>query len=254
MKERSTRRHLLVEERLEPHVGRRGQGLREFDQLLQRKAGPGNGHRPGFDAAMAIEALLEPYRLDQRVDVDGLFLLDEAVELDRPGSRLQRARIEALVGAELIEIVVGEIVFLGRHVAIERVCRIALGGIKSGGRVGVVSPGPAGPGDEGARRAKAGEKRATVNESRLRRGQACRNFPSSSTNDVHGQLLAIPIRRRRRDGSPSALFSAQAWGLLRPRASLALDFLTFAARKNADGPRLDSRAASQMWLAQIPYC
>ena len=137
-----TRRHLLVEERLEPHVGRRGQRLGERDQLLQRKAGPGNGHRPGFDATMAIEPLLEPHRLDQRVDVDGLLLLDEAVELDRPGSRLQRARIEALVGAELVEIVVGEIVFLGRDVAIEHVGRIALGRIERGRRVGVVGAAP----------------------------------------------------------------------------------------------------------------
>jgi len=80
-------------------------------RAAQREAGPGNRHRPGFDAAVSVKPLFEPNCSDQRVDVDGLLFLDHAIELDRPRARFQRAGVDTLARAELVKVVVVEVVF-----------------------------------------------------------------------------------------------------------------------------------------------
>src|SRR6478672_1603469 len=57
----------------------RAEWLREFDELREREAAPGDRHRPGLDAAMTIEPLLERHLADEIVDRDLERLLHHAV-------------------------------------------------------------------------------------------------------------------------------------------------------------------------------
>jgi hypothetical protein len=85
------------EERILPrHLGRALQRL-ESDELGaalrldaaedrgERDADPRDHHRPPFDAAHAVDALLERMRLDEVLESVGRGLADETVDLHRPG-------------------------------------------------------------------------------------------------------------------------------------------------------------------------
>ena len=53
-------------------------GLAELDQRAQREAAPRHDHRPGLDAAVTIDALLELHLGEKIVDADLERLLDHA--------------------------------------------------------------------------------------------------------------------------------------------------------------------------------
>ncbi|ABA48737.1 hypothetical protein BURPS1710b_3740 [Burkholderia pseudomallei 1710b] len=112
-------RHLRrVRERDELHVLRVGGRLDALDELRQRKADPRNHHRPAFDAAQPVHALLERRELQQRVDVVHLRVPDFSFDRHAPRMRPQRAgtaRGIALVGAEFVEVVIGRDVLERRH-------------------------------------------------------------------------------------------------------------------------------------------
>src|SRR5882672_6706852 len=61
--------HLLrVEQRRELHVPGARSGLEAAQQIAEWESDPGNDHRPGFDAAVAVDALLERVRADDVLD------------------------------------------------------------------------------------------------------------------------------------------------------------------------------------------
>src|SRR5438309_6114858 len=103
--------HLLrVEERREGDVPGTRRRLDPAEEIAEREAEPRNDHRPGLDAAHAVDALLEREPAEQLVHVDDLRFLYLTVDAHRPGAGPQRAgqlRRVALVGAELVEVVVG---------------------------------------------------------------------------------------------------------------------------------------------------
>ena len=89
--------------------------LEALDEVAERKSNPGNHHRPGFDAAHAVDALLEREPLHDVFDVVGARLRALSVDDHRPGSRLERAGVARrilLVETELIVVVVGGDVFV----------------------------------------------------------------------------------------------------------------------------------------------
>src|SRR2546426_7415806 len=110
--------HLLrVEERGEGDVLGARRRLDPTEEIAEGEAEPGDDHRPGLDAAHAVDALLEREPAEQLVQVDDLWFLHLAVDAHSPGPGPQRARQlgrVALVGAELVEVVVGG------HVAVRR--------------------------------------------------------------------------------------------------------------------------------------
>src|SRR5215469_15277969 len=81
---------------------------------------------------MAIEALLERDLLEEIVDTELLLLFDHAVDLDRPGPKLQRLRGagNVLGRTELVEIVVVGVDFLVGDGSIEDVFFVAFSRIK----------------------------------------------------------------------------------------------------------------------------
>lgn len=86
-----------------------GKRLAEVDELRERVAVPGDDHRPGFDAAVAVHAALDGAVAEEVVDVDGLRLLHHAGDLDGPGAGLEGMGVASGIGlvcAELVEIVV----------------------------------------------------------------------------------------------------------------------------------------------------
>jgi len=86
------------------------QRFAEVDELRKGVAVPGDDHRPGLDAAMAVYAAFDGAIAEKVVDVDGDRLLDQAGDLDGPGTNLERVGIVGrlrLVGAELVVVVVG---------------------------------------------------------------------------------------------------------------------------------------------------
>ena len=77
--------------------------------LGQGNTNPGNDHRPGFDAAHAVDVLFEIEGLHKVVEVEGAGFLRVSCDLNRPGSGSESLRIP--VGlvfslAEFVEIVV----------------------------------------------------------------------------------------------------------------------------------------------------
>ncbi len=83
--------------------------LAAFDELLEGKSGPGHRHRPGFDAAKAINALFEFHLPDEFGYVDLELLFDESDDVDRHGKRIvvTGQRPDLFVGSvELVEVVV----------------------------------------------------------------------------------------------------------------------------------------------------
>jgi len=97
------------EQRLEGHKLRAAERLAALDEVGQGKAVPGDDHRPGLDAAHAVDALLERKPLLQLVDVDAEGLLHQPLHRHGPGPRLEGAGVlrgVRLVRAELVEVVV----------------------------------------------------------------------------------------------------------------------------------------------------
>ena len=85
-----------------------------LDQRAERKADPGNDHRPGFDAAQTIDALFERAQLHQARRCRMFWVFYFAFDRDRPRPRRQIFSIlrrVAFVDAELVEIVVRSDVF-----------------------------------------------------------------------------------------------------------------------------------------------
>ena len=82
----------------------------EFGQQIgQLDAAPGNDHRPGLDAAEAVDALFYGKAGKEVGEVVRTGLVGEAVDGDGPGRGFQRAGIGggvSLVGAEFVVIVV----------------------------------------------------------------------------------------------------------------------------------------------------
>ena len=93
-----------------------GAGLRlgTLDHVGERKADPGDDHRPALDAAMAINALLEREGLDKIFERIIGRLGDEAVDPQAPGlcGELMGLLLRiVLIGAELV------IVVVARHIS-----------------------------------------------------------------------------------------------------------------------------------------
>jgi hypothetical protein len=155
-----------------------------------REAGPGDRHRPGLNAAVAIEPLFQRHFANEIVEPDLLRLLYHAVDLDRPGAQLERLRRlgDVLAHAEFVEIVVVEIDLLFRDRAVERERLVALDRIEILGRIRQVADAlRARNARRQHQRGRAGRRQegAPV-EQVLRRGKAFRDFPSAAANDVHG--------------------------------------------------------------------
>ncbi len=189
------RRHVRVVEGLKTHVFRRRQRLCHVDQMAKGEAGPRHDHRPGLHTAVAIDPLLKLHLFQQIIDGDGHLLFDFAVDLDLPRPDLEslRGRRDRLGGAELIEIIVGRVDFLGRHRPsgiLER--RIDLHGIQTRRRIGR-APNPA----TRYRRRSTDTQRCNelppVEKHVLRRRQAFRDFPAVNFLDQH--LLSLPGNR-----------------------------------------------------------
>ncbi len=92
-----------------------------LQQLREREPHPGNDHRPAFHAAHAIDALLERNALQDVFERVVRRLADETVDLHRPWARLEAPRVGhrvALVGAELVKIVVAHHVLLRRRLLV----------------------------------------------------------------------------------------------------------------------------------------
>ncbi len=134
---------------------------------------------------MPIEALFEPHRLDEGVDVEGLRLLDQTVDRHRPRPDFQPVGGKVLARAELIEIVVVHIDLFRRHLAIERVGRVALGRIERVGRIGLVGLGPAREPRVSRERPGAGDEGAPIEENRFGSGLAGGDFPAAAAMIAH---------------------------------------------------------------------
>ncbi len=103
-------------ERLHDDVLGASGGLAELDQRLHREARPRHDHRPGLDAAVAIDTLLELHLGQQVVEADLERLVDQPAHLNGPGPDRQLLRLapDALVAGELVVVVVGRGQPLGR--------------------------------------------------------------------------------------------------------------------------------------------
>ena len=86
------RRHLRLVEGLEAQVLGVRCRLRKLHQSLERETRPRHHHRPGLDAAMTVDALLERHLGKQVIDRDGRGFLNFAVDHDRPWANWQRLR------------------------------------------------------------------------------------------------------------------------------------------------------------------
>ena len=98
-------------------------GPESFQHGTQGDAHPGNHHRPRLDAAHAVDPLFELMGVDHVVEIEfpGLFAL--AGEAHPPRPRLEAARVPlriALVGAELVEVVVTGDVLVGSELLVGR--------------------------------------------------------------------------------------------------------------------------------------
>ena len=94
----------------ELHVLGAALGLDELEQAAQRNAHPRDHHRPALHAAHPVDALLGRHQLQQLVDAEAARLVHQALDAQRPRRGLEPVDVfggVALVGAELVEIVVG---------------------------------------------------------------------------------------------------------------------------------------------------
>src|SRR4051812_5167488 len=83
--------------------------LNLLEQCTEREADPRNNHRPAFNTAMTIDALLERSKLHDGVEVERFRRLHVAIDFDRPRTRLELASQfggAVLIGGELVIIVV----------------------------------------------------------------------------------------------------------------------------------------------------
>ena len=112
---------LLIHQGLEGHIiGLRG-GLESGEQVTQREPDPGHDHRPGLDAAQAVDPLLLRESLQDVLDADLSRCLAFAVDNDIPGPGLQCVGIACrifLAGTELVEIVVAGHVFVASRLEV----------------------------------------------------------------------------------------------------------------------------------------
>ena len=126
--------YLGVHEGLHVDIAGTRQRFRHIDQRLHRKPAPRNDHRPGFNTAVAVDPLLHDRRhtLHQVVDADLHRLLNHAIQGHGPGTDRQRlgGTMDVLVRSKLIEVVVGDRIFLFRDRALHRVFRVAIEGIE----------------------------------------------------------------------------------------------------------------------------
>ncbi len=160
-----------------------------LDDLGEGVADPRDHHRPALDAAQAVDPLLQRRQLEQRVQVQGHRLFHLALDAHRPRPWLERAgvlRRVALVGAELVEVVVAGGVLVGGLLVHGRV-----GGIELGRQLGIEPLGEglaAGHLDQaGAGGAAHGElldETAARLEHRAR-GDVGRQYQSIGTFDQH---------------------------------------------------------------------
>src|SRR5262249_30170032 len=84
-------------------------------RALNLESGPRDRHRPSFDAAVPVDALLERHAPQQSVDVNGHFLFDQSINVHRPrpDSKGLRRAGDTLVRTEFVKIVVARRMSLG---------------------------------------------------------------------------------------------------------------------------------------------
>src|SRR5690606_14877396 len=103
------------------HVLRFRGRLEALQHLAQRHAGPRDHHGPAFHAAQAVDPLLGGNAAQQVLQPDRARLRALAINRHRPGrgaQGLRRTRWIVLVGAELVEVVVGgDVLVAGRLLA-----------------------------------------------------------------------------------------------------------------------------------------
>src|SRR6516162_9402453 len=58
------------------------------EHRIERETDPWNYHRPSLDTAHAVNALFQ-VQFEQAVDVERLRLVDQALDLDRPGTGIE---------------------------------------------------------------------------------------------------------------------------------------------------------------------
>ncbi|MPM76887.1 hypothetical protein SDC9_123886 [bioreactor metagenome] len=86
------------------------QRINLLEQCRERKSDPRDHHRPGLDAAQAVDAFFQRGKLEQVVDVEGARLAGQSFDTNGPRSHGHLVCIACrvfLVGAELVEVVVG---------------------------------------------------------------------------------------------------------------------------------------------------
>ena len=130
--------------------------------------------------------VLEADRLDQFVDVDRLFFLDQSVDRHCPRPRLQCVGVDAFAGREFVEVVIAQVDRLRRHVAIERKCRVAFGGIERGGRIGGIGAGATRQRQPAYRGGRAGDEGAAVEKDQFGSGLAGGDLPPAAAVIAHG--------------------------------------------------------------------
>jgi len=110
-----TRHGLGIGRGVELDVLGAAQGLDALDQLAQGITDPGNDHGPALDAAQAVDAFFLGAELEEIFNGVAGGFAHQALDFDRPGRGLKfagQARGVGLVGAELVEVVVGAGVFV----------------------------------------------------------------------------------------------------------------------------------------------
>ena len=93
------------------------QGLHATNQIRQRISHPRNHHRPAFHTAHAVNALFHGTHLEQILQGPAPGLLDQALNLHRPGLCFERVGVFGGIGfvsAKFVIVVVGAGVFIRR--------------------------------------------------------------------------------------------------------------------------------------------
>ncbi len=145
---------------------------------------------------MAIDPFLDAQLSDQCVDVPGLFLLHHAVDGHGPRAGLQvlSVAVDAFVGSEFVEVVVGEIHVLFGDVAIHAIAQVRRRRIHVGrGDQFILRlrlTGEAKRGDADGPKAHALQQAAAVQKDVLRRGRTLGQFPPSGLANKHSESPA----------------------------------------------------------------
>src|SRR5262249_62178186 len=93
----------------EPHESGLPRRFAFLQELVQRKADPRNPHRPGFDASVAVDAILERLSSKDVFEVIHRWLVTLPVDRDRPRlgpERPGKPRRLFRIGPELVEVVI----------------------------------------------------------------------------------------------------------------------------------------------------